>query len=156
MQIRFQGEDDLEQALHEIHRRACEYEGPLMLQFMELARLSAPVEPDEPLREVPLDGAQHDGVAADAKRREIKERFEEALSLLMVLAFPVHSGTEQVVRDELNQALGHEQQIDSLKMRAGNRKLSLRRNLGRRPTKQQVALRNALLEFLPRQTLEEL
>lgn len=74
----------------------------------------------------------------------------------MVLAFPVHSGTEQVVRDELNQALGHEQQIDSLKMRVGNRKLSLRSKLGRRPTKKQVALRNALLEFLPRQTLEEL
>jgi hypothetical protein len=49
MQIRFQDGDDLEQALHEIHRRACEYEGPLMHQFMELARLSAPVEPDEPL-----------------------------------------------------------------------------------------------------------
>lgn len=43
MQIRFQGADDLEQALHEIHRRACEYEGPLMHQFMELARISAPV-----------------------------------------------------------------------------------------------------------------
>lgn len=156
MQIRFQGGDDLEQALHEIHRRACEYEGPLTHQFMELARLSAPVEPDEPLRDVPLDGAQPDGVAADAKRREIKERFEEALSLLMVLAFPVNSGTEQAVRDELNQALGHELQIDSLKIRAGNRKISLRSNLGRRPTKQQVALRNALLQFLPRQTLEEL
>lgn len=52
MQIRFQGENDLEQALHEIHRRACEYEGPLMHQFIELARISAPVEPDEPLREV--------------------------------------------------------------------------------------------------------
>ncbi|MGO4606046.1 hypothetical protein AB4142_06895 [Variovorax sp. 2RAF20] len=156
MQIRFQGEDDLEQALHEIHRRACEYEGPLMHQFMELARLSAPVEPDEPLEAASLDGAPRDGVAADAMRREIKERFEEALSLLMVLAFPVNSGTEQAVRHELNQVLGREQKIDSLLIRVGNRKVSLRRNLGRRPTKQQVALRNALLEFLPRQTTDQL
>ncbi|WP_414552372.1 hypothetical protein [Stenotrophomonas forensis] len=156
MQIRFQGEDDLEQALHEIHRRACEYEGPLMHQFVELARLSAPVEPDEPLTEVPWDGAPRDRVAADTKRREVKERFEEVLSLLMVLAFPVNSATEQAVRHELNQALGREQQIDSLQMLAGDRRISLRRNLGRRPTKQQVALRNALLDFLPRQTLEDL
>jgi hypothetical protein len=156
MQIRFQGEEDLEQALNEIHRRACEYEGPLIHQFMELARLSAPVERDEPLKEAPWGGTPGDGVAAGAKRREIKERFEEALSLLMVLAFPVNSGTEEAVRQELNQALGREQQINSLQMRAGNRKISLRRSLGRRPTKQQVALRNALLEFLPRQTQEDL
>lgn len=127
-----------------------------MHQFMELARLSAPVEPDEPLEAASLDGAPRDGVAADAMRREIKERFEEALSLLMVLAFPVNSGTEQAVRHELNQVLGREQKIDSLLIRVGNRKVSLRRNLGRRPTKQQVALRNALLEFLPRQTTDQL
>lgn len=157
MQIRFQGED-LEQALHEIHRRACEYEGPLMHQFMELARLSAPVELDEPLREVSGHDAGPEVVASDAKRREIevKERFQEALSVLMVLAFPLNSGTERAVRNELNEVLDRGQRIESLQMLAGDRKISLRRNLARRPTKQQVELRNALIELLPKRTEEEL
>ncbi len=157
MQIRFQDED-LEQALHEIHRRACEYEGPLMYQFMELARLSAPVEPDEPLREVSGHDAGPDVAASDAKRREmeVKERFQEALSLLMVLAFPLNSGTEQAVRNELNEVLDRGQRIESLQMLAGDRKISLRRNLARRPTKKQVELRNALIELLPKRTEEDL
>ena len=156
MRIEFQGEGDLEQALHEIHRRALAYEGPLMYQFMELAKLSAPVEPDEPLAdELGVDGSNI-GSALPASRRETKARFEEALSLLMVLAFPVTSGTERAVRRELNEALGRDKQVESMKMRVGNRKTRLESNLGRGPTRQQVALRRALLEFLPRQTQEDL
>lgn len=156
MRIEFQGEDDLEQALHEIHRRALAYEGPLMYQFMELAKLSAPVEPNEPLAdELGVDGPSI-GNALPASRRETKARFEEALSLLMVLAFPVNSGTERAVRRELNETLGHDQQVESMKMRVGNRKTTLKSNLGRGPARKQIALRQALLEFLPRQTQEDL
>ena len=156
MQITSPGEDDLEQALREIHQRACAYEGPLMHQFMELAKLSAPVEPDEPLGEEPQSDRLSSGNAEPARRSETKQRFEEALSLLMVLAFPVNSGTEQAVRCELNELLARDQQVESMQMRVGNRKTNLRRNLGRRPTKQQVALREALLKFLPRETKEDL
>lgn len=156
MRITLQGEDDLEQALREIHLRASTYEGPLMHQFMELAKLSAPVEPDEPVGEELQDNRLSSANAEPARRNETKERFEEALSLLMVLAFPVNSGTEQAVRRELNEVLARDQQVESMQMRTGNRKTSLRRNLGRRPTKQQIALRGALLEFLPRETKEDL
>jgi hypothetical protein len=156
MQIKDQSEDDLEKALREIHRRALAYEGPLVHEFMELAKLSAPVEPDEPLGEVFKGEGPGVGNAAPARRRETRERFEEALSLLMLLAFPVNSGTEQAVRRELNESLGREQQVESMQMRVGNRKTSLRSNLGRRPTRQQVELRQALLDFLPRQTQVDL
>ncbi|KIC83522.1 hypothetical protein [Pseudomonas sp. C5pp] len=156
MQITLQGGEDLEQALREIHRRACTYEGPLVHQFMELAKLSAPVEPDEPLGEEPQRNRTSSGYAESARRSETKERFEEALSLLMVLAFPVNSGTEQAVRRELNELLARDQQVESMHMRVGNRKTNLRHNLGRRPTKQQIALREALLKFLPRETKEDL
>lgn len=156
MRIEFRGEDELEQALREIHRRALAYEGPLVHEFMELAELSAPVVPDEPLGDV-LEGARTGvGNAAPAKRAETKARFEEALSLLMVLAFPVDSGTEQAVRSEVNATLERDQQIESLKIRVGNRKTSLRSNLGRRPTREQIALRQALLDFLPRETQVDL
>lgn len=74
----------------------------------------------------------------------------------MVLAFPVNSGTEQAVRRELNELLARDQQVESMHMRVGNRKTNLRHNLGRRPTKQQIALRQALLKFLPRETKEDL
>lgn len=156
MRIEFRGEGDLEQALREIHRRARAYEGPLMHEFVELAKLSAPVELDEPVRD--LSNAELTGVGnvVPANRRETKERFEEALSLLMVLAFPVNSGTEQAVRRELNETLGRDQQVESMQMRVGNRKASLKRNLGRRPTKRQAALRDALLAFLPSETQEDL
>ncbi|MBL0730622.1 hypothetical protein [Piscinibacter sp. HJYY11] len=152
MRIEIRGEDELEQALREIHRRALAYEGPLMHEFMELANLSAPVEPDEPLGEGLVVAGQGVRNASPANRREIKGRFEEALSLLMVLAFPVNSRTEQAVRRELNETLEHDQQVKSMQMLVGNRKTSLKRNLGRRPTRQQVALRQAFLDFLPRQT----
>ncbi|MBX9792731.1 MAG: hypothetical protein K2Y02_00385 [Burkholderiaceae bacterium] len=156
MRIEFQGEEDLEQALREIHLRARAYEGPLMHEYMELARLSAPVEPDEPLGDVSEADVLGVGNAVPANRRETKARFEEALSLLMVLAFPPNSATEQAVRSELNETLGRDQHVESMRMRVGNRKTSLRSNLGRRPTRQQVALREALLAFLPRQTQEDL
>lgn len=156
MRIDIQGKDDLEQALHEIHRRALAYEGPLMYEFMELARLSAPVEPDEPLADVLGVDGLGSGNALPADRKEIKSRFEEALSLLMVLAFPANRGTERAVRHELNETLGRDKQVESMKMRVGNRKTSMKSNLGRGPTKQQVALRQALLELLPRQTQEDL
>lgn len=156
MRIKFRGEDELELALREIHQRAVAYEGPLLREFMELAKLSAPVEPDEPLGNVLEGNGLGVDTTAPAKRREIKARFEEALSLLMVLAFPVNSGTERAVRRELNEALEREQQVESMQMRIGTRKSSLRSNLERRPTKQQVALRQALLEFLPWETQEDL
>jgi len=151
MLIRFHGEDDLEQALREIHRLANAYEGPLMREFMELAKLSAPVD-----REEPLDNVPDVGNVMPAHQRETKERFEEALSLLMVLAFPMDSGTEKAVRGELNEILGRNQNIESMQMRVGNRKSSLRSNLGRRPTRQQAALRQALLDFLPPQPQRDL
>ena len=156
MRIEFQGEDDLEQALREMHLRARAYEGPLMREFMELAKLSAPLEPDEPIGDLSEGDALGVGNAVPANRREAKERFEEALSLLMVLAFPPNSGTEQAVRSELNETLGRDQQVESMRMRVGNRKTSLRSNLARRPTRQQVALREALLAYLPSQMQEDL
>lgn len=156
MQIEFQGEDELEQALSEIHRRSLAYEGPLVHEFMELAKLSAPVEPDESLGDVlEVDGPSV-GNAAPANRRETKARFEEALSLLMVLAFPANSRTEQAVRRELNETLASDQQIESMQMRVGNRKNRLKSNLGRGPTRTQVELRQALLDFLPKQTQGDL
>ena len=151
MRIHIQGKDDLEQALHEIHRRALAYEGPLIYEFMELARLSAPAESDAPLADVLGVDGLGSGNALPADSREIKSRFEEALSLLMVLAFPAKRGTERAVRNELNETLGRDHQVESMKMRVGNRKISLKSNLGRGPTKQQVALRQALLELLPTQ-----
>lgn len=154
MQIIVQGEDDLEQALREIHRRASEYEGPLVHQFMELAKLSAPVNSDEPLVERQRSELGDDN-AESTKRDETKKRFEESLSLLMLLAFPVNNATEKAVRQELNEILG-DHQVKSLNMLIGNRKASLRRNLARRPTKRQVALRNALLSFLPLETENDL
>lgn len=162
MRIDFHGDGDLELALREIHRRACAYEGPLMYEFMELAKLSAPVEPDEPDEpDEPTENVfQGDGFGTRdteaAKHNETKERFEAALSLLMVLAFPVNSGTAQAVRRELNETLERGQQIESMQMRVGNRKTSLRANLGRRPTRQQVALLQALLKFLPGRSQEDL
>lgn len=161
MRIEPQDEGDLEQALAEIHRRASAYEGPLMSEFMELARLSAPVEVDEPLDRPPEDGAAATDNAAAGRRDEIhrsetKERFEEALSLLMVLAFPPNGATEQTVRHELNEVLGRDQQIDALQMRVGDRKVRVRSHLARRPTKRQIALRSALLALLPAQTPEDL
>lgn len=156
MRIEVQDEGDLEQALAEIHRRASAYEGPLMQEFRELARLSAPVEVDEPLGEQPEDDASGIGDAGEASRKETKERLEEALSLLMVLAFPANRATEQAVRLELNEVLGLDQRIDSMQMRVGNRKFSLKSHLTRRPTKRQIALRDALLAFLPSQTKDDL
>lgn len=156
MRIEVQDEGDLEQALAEIHRRASAYEGPLMQEFRELARLSAPVEVDEPLGKQFEDGAPGMDAAVVAHREEIKERFEEALSLLMVLAFPANRATEQAVRLELNEMLGPDQRIDSMQMHVGNRKFSLKSHLGRRPTKRQIALRDALLVFLPLRNEENL
>lgn len=156
MPIEIQDEGDLEQALAEIHRRANGYEGPLMQEFRELARLSAPVDVDEPLGDESEDGTSGIGDAAAASRKETKERFEEALSLLMVLAFPPNRATEQAVRFELNEMLKPDQGIESLYMRVGNRKFSLKSRLGRRPTERQIALRDALLAFLPSQTKDDL
>ncbi|KFX63343.1 hypothetical protein A8H39_18625 [Paraburkholderia fungorum] len=156
MRIEVQDEEDLEQALAEIHRRANAYEGPLMQEFRELARLSAPVKVDEPLGKQFQDGISGMDDAMAGRRKETKERFEEALSLLMVLAFPANRATEQAVRLELNEMLGPDQRIDSMQMRVGNRKFSLKSHLGRRPTKRQIALRDALLVFLPLQTEENL
>jgi hypothetical protein len=152
MRIEVQDEGDLDQALAEIHRRASVYEGPLMQEFRELARLSAPVEVDEPLGEQTEDGASGISDVGEPMRKEIKARFEEALSLLMALAFPANLATEQAVRLELNEVLGPDQQIDSLQMRVGDRKFNLKSQLGRRPTKRQIALRDAFLDFLPSQT----
>ncbi|KVC67353.1 hypothetical protein WT10_02780 [Burkholderia stagnalis] len=156
MRIEMQDEEDLKQALAEIHRRASAYEGPLMQEFRVLAVLSAPVEVDEPLGKQSEDGVSGMGDAGAAGRNETKERFEEALSLLMVLAFPASRATEQAVRLELNEMLEPGQRIDSMQMRVGNRKFSLKSHLGRRPTKRQIALRDALLTFLPGQTEESL
>jgi hypothetical protein len=157
MRIQPQDEEDLEQALAEIHRRASAYEGPLMSEFMELARLSSPVEVDEPLDRPPEeDAAVTDTSTAgrrdESRRSETKQRFEEALSLLMVLAFPPNRATEQAVRLELNEVLGHDQRIDALQMRVDDRKVRVHSHLARRPTKRQIELRNALLELLPTQT----
>lgn len=156
MHIEVQDAGELEQALAEIHRRASAYEGPLMQEFKELARLSAPVEVDEPLGKQSKDDPSDIGNAGDARRKETKERFEEALSLLMILAFPANRATEQAVRLELNEMLGPDQRIDSMQMRVGNRKFSLKSHLMRRPTKRQIELRDALLAFLPRQTEDDL
>jgi hypothetical protein len=123
---------------------------------MELANLSAPVEPDEPLGDRPIGDAPVDDRSGSAYRRETKTRLEEALSLLMVLAFPVNSGTERAVRDDLNEALGSGQRVESMQMRIGNRKINLGSKLGRHPSKQQIELRDALLEFLPGRTQEDL
>jgi hypothetical protein len=151
MQIKLNGEGDLEQALLEIHRRACAYEGPLMREFKELAQLSAPLEPDEPLMSEGADVASNVESRDLVRRKEIKSRFEDALSLLMLLAFPVNGSTEKEVRKELSEVLA-EQEIESIKMRVGARKVNLRRNLARRPTQRQLDLRNALLRFLPEKT----
>lgn len=151
MQIKLNGEGDLEQALLEIHRRACAYEGPLMREFKELAQLSAPLEPDEPLMSEGADVASNFESRDLVRRKEIKSRFEDALSLLMLLAFPVNGSTEKEVRKELSEVLA-EQEIESIKMRVGARKVNLRRNLARRPTQRQLDLRNALLRFLPEKT----
>ncbi|MDI6527516.1 hypothetical protein QMA71_18425 [Pseudomonas otitidis] len=151
MQIKLNGEGDLEQALLEIHRRACAYEGPLMREFKELAQLSAPLEPDEPLMSEGADVASNIESRDLVRRKEIKSRFEDALSLLMLLAFPVNGSTEKEVRKELSEVLA-EQEIESIKMRVGARKVNLRRNLARRPTQRQLDLRNALLRFLPEKT----
>lgn len=156
MAIEVQDEGDLEQALAEIHRRASAYEGPLMQEFRELARLSAPVEVDEPLGEQAERDASSVGDARAASGKETKERFQEALSLLMVLAFPANRATEQAVLRELNDVLGPDQRISSVQMRVGDSKFSLKSSLGRRPTKREVALRDSLLDFLPRQTAEDL
>lgn len=156
MPIEIQDERDLEQALAEIHWRANAYEGPLLQEFRELASLSAPVEVDEPLGDQPEDDTSGIGDGGEARRKETKERFEEALSLLMVLAFPPNRATEQAVRLELNEMLEPDQGIESLHMRVGNRKFSLKSRLGRRPTKRQIALRDALLAFLPSQTKDDL
>lgn len=155
MQIEIYGDGDLEQALREIHRRACAYEGPLMDEFKVLAQISAPLEPDEPLKDEETDGRANIEGLDLVRRKEIKSRFEEALSLLMLLAFPVDSSTEREVRGELNKIL-IEQRIKSIKMRVGARKASLRRNLARRPTQRQLALRSALLKFLPEGIEEDL
>jgi hypothetical protein len=154
MRIEIKGEDDLEQALREIHRLALAYEGPMVDVFMELARVSAPVEPDEELTE-DLEGDPNSSSAKGASlpsRRETKGRFEDALSMLMELAFPVNGGTEQEVRRQINQLLGADGQIASMNMLVDDRKHNLAKNLGRRPTKAQAELRDALLEFLPGQT----
>ena len=106
MRLEIEGEGDLEQALAEIHRRATAYEGPLMHEFRELASLSAPVEVDEPLDEQPEHDALSVGDREAARGKETKERFQEALSLLMVLAFPANRATEQAVLGELNECWG--------------------------------------------------
>lgn len=154
MRIEIKGEDDLERALREIHRLALAYEGPMVEVFMELARVSAPVEPDEQLAETLEDdknGSSANGASLPS-RRETKARFQDALSLLMELAFPVNGGTEKEVRRQINELLGVDGQIDSMNMLVDDRKHNLAKNLVRRPTKAQAKLRDALLEFLPSQT----
>ena len=158
MRIENKGEDDLEQALREIHRLALAYEGPMVDVFMELARVSAPVEPDEQLTEE-LEGDPNGTSSKDTSlqsRRENKARFQDALSLLMELAFPINAGTEQEVRRQINHLLDADDQIDSMNMLVDDRKHNLAMNLGRRPTKAQAELRDALLEFLPIQTKVDL
>lgn len=154
MRIESKGEDDYEQALREIHRLALAYEGPMVEVFMELARVSEPVELDEHLAEV-LEGDPN-GLSAKgaslASRGEIKARFEDALSLLIDLAFPINGATEQEVRRKINQLLGADGQIDSIKMVIAGTKYDLSKNLGRHPTKAQAELRDALLKFLPEKT----
>lgn len=156
MRIEVKDDGDFEQALAEIHRRASAYEGPLMQEFRELARLSAPVEVNEPLGkqyEGHTSGTSNDGAA---RRKETKERFEEALSVLMVLAFPANRATEKAVRLELNEVLGPGQRIDTMQMCVGNRKLNLKSHLGPRPTQSQNTLRDGLLAFLPHSIEENL
>jgi len=85
MRIEVQDEGDLEQALAEIRRRASTYEGPLMQEFRELARLSAPVEVDEPLGKQPEDGASGMGDAGAAMARD--KLFEMLVLTRLLRAF---------------------------------------------------------------------
>lgn len=136
-----QGEDEIEQALSLIHRRATEYEGPRWREFQELARVSAPFEEE----------SQADG-ASMPRQGQIKRRFHEALSLLMVLGFPMHRGTEASIRAELSEQLRGESQISKVQFVDDGKRISLTKHLPRRPTRSQLALQRALLRYLPYET----
>lgn len=156
MRIEIKDETDLENALAEIHRRASAYEGPQLREFIELASLSAPVESDDSLPGQFGDVEARESNAQEDRGNEVKERFEEALSMLLLLAFPSNPATEQAVLDELNEVMGDCKKVESLQMLVGSRKYKLKRHLGRRPTKRQIQLRNSLLALLPTTTQEDL
>jgi len=145
MRIELQHEGDFQRALAELHDRATAYEGPLIKEFRELAVLSAPIDIDEPLGD---DEALFEG-SAESRGAEYKERFIEALALLMEIAFPVNKATEHAVRRELSLALGENKKLAPLLMNVDGRSIPLKPHLVGKPTKREAALRDALLAFLP-------
>lgn len=137
--------EDIEQALHVIYERATTYDGPLFREFMQLAQLAAPRSSDEDKNgEVETDAVETEP--------ETRQQFEEALSFLMVLAFPAHKGTEKAVLVELNEVVNSDAPIKSLQMLVGDRRVKLSSHLGRRPTLARSELQSSLLAFLPRST----
>lgn len=148
MEIENPSFEDIDNALKVIHRRASSYDGPLTREFMQLARLSARRSEDESEDESGDDGKGAYGeLVGGGDQRELREQFDEALQLLMMLAFPTHQGTEEAVRLELIELLG--ESVESIDAIDDDRRINLSDHLGKRPTETQVELQTALLQILP-------
>jgi hypothetical protein len=136
LEIAAAGEDELEEALRLIHEKARAYRGPLVHEFAEIARRSAP----EAI-ELRPDGEEV------AERRTAQDRFSEVLALLMAVAFPPDRETEKRVRRELADVIG--KPVRALRLRDGNDLIKVVDHLPPRARKADLNLQHALRRFLP-------